>query len=487
MTAREIPGMAFWHAGKRATLAVALGAWAAAVGLVPTLEAKLLTLAPAPAGALAWWTIVRPERWLGLFFFCALLLPPMPFPFGNAGIHVAPLATLLGLLAGVLRVKGWRIRELEGNKVFASLLVLFSLILLLSVAFAVVFSGWEIALASLVRVFLFCIAVYVLFYVWIGPRDERSDSFAFARMLFWFGLAGAAFACVDFYFQFPAPAGYGAQFVWLEKTVVRRAQGVFYESSTLGNFCAFFLVMVLVATFTPNGTRERRILSRPVLFGGGLIFGAALMLSASRGSIVTVIVASLVFLCLRRTAARRAAIAIGVSLAVAAGGVRLALPEFSAHYWTRTLSFIQNFRTDPDNLLSGRLTHWGALADFIVQHPWHMIFGIGYKTLPYTDYLGAPIVADNTYLSLLVETGLVGLAIFVLLNTAILRAGWRAARSRSARTSFFGLWIFCFWCGELVQMLSGDLITYWRVLPVYFWVLAAALRDSSGAGRAALD
>jgi hypothetical protein len=36
-------------------------------------------------------------------------------------------------------------------------------------------------------------------------------------------------------------------------------------------------------------------------------------------------------------------------------------------------------------------------------------------------------------------------------------------------------------------MLSGDLITYWRVLPVYFWVLAAALRDSSGAGRAALD
>jgi len=25
-------------------------------------------------------------------------------------------------------------------------------------------------------------------------------------------------------------------------------------------------------------------------------------------------------------------------------------------------------------------------------------------------------------------------------------------------------------------MFSGDLLTYWRVLPVYFWVLALAVR-----------
>jgi hypothetical protein len=27
-------------------------------------------------------------------------------------------------------------------------------------------------------------------------------------------------------------------------------------------------------------------------------------------------------------------------------------------------------------------------------------------------------------------------------------------------------------------MLSGDLITYWRVLPVYFWALAIAEREA---------
>jgi hypothetical protein len=28
-------------------------------------------------------------------------------------------------------------------------------------------------------------------------------------------------------------------------------------------------------------------------------------------------------------------------------------------------------------------------------------------------------------------------------------------------------------------MLSADLLTFWRVLPVYFWVLAMAVRPSS--------
>jgi hypothetical protein len=38
--------------------------------------------------------------------------------------------------------------------------------------------------------------------------------------------------------------------------------------------------------------------------------------------------------------------------------------------------------------------------------------------------------------------------------------------------------MFCFWLGQCVQMLSADLLTYWRVLPVYFLVLAWAVRAS---------
>ena len=80
------------------------------------------------------------------------------------------------------------------------------------------------------------------------------------------------------------------------------------------------------------------------------------------------------------------------------------------------------------------------------------------------------------YLSLLVETGVAGLAALLWLNWSIIRAAARAARSHDARRAFCGLWILCFWCGEIVQMSSGDLLTYWRVLPVYFFVLALAVR-----------
>ncbi len=62
----------------------------------------------------------------------------------------------------------------------------------------------------------------------------------------------------------------------------------------------------------------------------------------------------------------------------------------------------------------------------------------------------------------------------IALNVAILRRSYRAAHSTDDLRSFCGLWILCFWSGQAVQMLSADLLTYWRILPVYFFVLALA-------------
>ena len=108
--------------------------------------------------------------------------------------------------------------------------------------------------------------------------------------------------------------------------------------------------------------------------------------------------------------------------------------------------------------------------------PWQTVFAVGYKTLPYSTVAGQLTIVDNTYLDLLVETGALGLFTFLALTYQILKFSRRAAKSRNRRTAFYGSWIFCFWIGEIVQMFSGDLITYWRVLPVYFAVLALALR-----------
>jgi O-antigen ligase len=283
----------------------------------------------------------------------------------------------------------------------------------------------------------------------------------------------AAFGCLDFFFQLPAPAGYGEQFIWLDSGVYRRAQGLFYEASTLGNFCAFFLVMIAVALSEP---KARRVLKPIFLWIGGVVLAAALVASYSRASLAAVVIALATLAVLERKRwAKPRAVLVLISCAVAVIALLMfLLPEFTQSYWARIVFSFDNLSSRPDRVFSGRLANWSVLGAFIVDHPWQTLLGIGYKTLPYTTHLGKPLIADNMYLSALVETGILGLSALIAVNIAILSAARKAK-------SFYGKWIFCFWAGEVVQMFSGDIFTYWRVLPIFFWVLAQAVLESGDA------
>ncbi len=424
---------------------------------------KLLLAAPAAGVLVAAWTLYRPARWVMAFLAAAVLLPPLPIPLGDSGPHPCLLFAALGLFAGLLWWGEWRIQPGELTLAFAALFT----VMLASVAPAAIHSGFEAAAASLARVALFGISLYVFVYTAYGPHPTRER----LGSIYWFAVASAVFACVDFYFQFPAPAGYGPQFIWLDSGVYRRAQGIFYEASTLGNFCVFFLVMIAVALSRP---RAEAPVSRKALVAGGAAFFAALVLSYSRGSLVNLAVA-LGVLAWRNRARLRFVRMLPV-LAAAVWITWKVFPAFAEMYWLRLSASAEYFFSATEGVLSGRVASWRTLADWISANPWQLLVGIGYKTLPYTNYLGAPVVADNMYLSLLVETGIAGLTALVWLNLAIVRAASRASRSVDARKAFYGTWILCFWAGQAVQMLSGDLLTYWRVLPLYFWVLALAVR-----------
>src|ERR1035438_863694 len=254
---------------------IGLGFWAAAIALPPGLPAKALLAAPAALVPFVWWTFSTPARWLTVFLAVALLTPPLPIPIGDSGPHLCLAVASLGLFAGLLWLPEWRFVPSGLASAFVALLGT----LLVSVAPAAFHSGAEAAAGSLARVALFGLSVYVFIYTAYGPGRHSPVSL---RCLFWIAAAAALFACVDFYFQFPAPAGYGPQFVWLDSGVYRRAQGLFYEASTLGNFCAFFLVMIAVALTRP---RQESPVSRKALAAGGAVFIAALILSYSRASL----------------------------------------------------------------------------------------------------------------------------------------------------------------------------------------------------------
>ena len=450
--------------------AVLTGAWAAAIAVAPGLGAKAVLAAPAALVPFAWWTLGRPSRWLAAFLGAALLLPPLPIAIGNSGPHPALLLAAWGVFCGLVWLREWRFRWSGVNAAMLTLTAVLSA----SVAMAALYSGAEIAAASLARVALFAIPVYVFLYTAHGP-SAVFDPFRATRWLYGAATVSALFACVDFYYQFPAPAGYGPQFVWLDSGVYRRAQGLFYEASTLGNFCAFFLVMIAVGLTRP---RAQAPVSRKAMAAGGAVFFAALVLSYSRGSLVNVLVALAVLAWLNRRRLRlpRRMPALAAGLAAGALLTWKIFPAFIQMYWLRLEASAQYLFSSTEGVLSGRVASWRILVDWIAAHPWQLLFGVGYKTLPYSNYLGNTVVADNMYLSLLVETGIGGLAALVWLNVAILRAARRAAHAPDARRSFFGAWMLCFWSGQAVQMASGDLLTYWRVLPVYFWVLALAVR-----------
>ena len=57
-----------------------------------------------------WWIIGGASRWVTATLAAALLLPPLPLPWGNAGPHLAIALAGLGVVAGLARVVSWEIR-----------------------------------------------------------------------------------------------------------------------------------------------------------------------------------------------------------------------------------------------------------------------------------------------------------------------------------------------------------------------------------------
>ena len=444
--------------------AVVVGALASATALAAPRAALFGAAGLAGLILLATWLLRRRDRWITVFLVACLCLPPLPFALGNSGPHPGLAIAVIGLIAGAIFINSSELRFPRAALAFP----LYILALLASIFFAALYSGPALAAASLARIALFCISAYVFFFTLAGSVGTEVRVL---RILFWSAVASAAFACADFYFQFPAPAGFGPQFIWIGSVIQRRAQGFFYESSTLGNVCVFFLLLIAVCLARP---RSESPASRPALVGAGGVFLAALLLSFSRASVIALGVGLLALAVIQADHRRliQATVYLAVAVVCAFAVLSWVAPDLVQFLGVRSVASIDLASSGNARVLSGRLETWRVLTGFLMDNPQYAIFGVGYKTLPYSDFVGRITVADNAYLSALVETGLIGLTALLLLHVAILRMAWKA------RASLYGTWIFSFWTAEIVQMLTGDLLTYWRVLPLYFWALAVAVRNT---------
>jgi len=231
--------------------------------------------------------------------------------------------------------------------------------------------------------------------------------------------------------------------------------------------------MALVVMLEPG----RKRLGQCLIGAGAVPLTIALVLSYSRASVLSVACSLGALLLVQRDAVRwlRTAVLTATAIAAAIAVVSVVSPGLAGRWLEHAWKAIDLAFSATDKALSGRLSSWQLLTSFAMDHPLRVLAGVGYKTVANSDVLGQPVIPDNTYLSVFVETGIAGLAALCVLHAAVLRVTYRAARSSSLTAAFYGKWAFAFWTGEIVQMAAADLLTYWRLLPVFFFVIALAV------------
>ena len=423
-------------------------------------------------------SIRRPLLFVVVFLVVLIVLPPFFFSrFGETPIYVSTFLAPIGVAILVARLPDLRFRL----DPVARGLGLFLFATGLSLPFAYWFSGVEVGNASYFRWLLLVQAAMIYLLVRGGaPTQEGWAERWLFRILLVAATLSATYGIVDFYWPIPLPHPAADQFIWLGSGVLRRAQGAIYEASSFANLCGFFLLIVSAAFLT----RQERVVG---LARSGALFlipilSLAVFVSFSRSSWGNVAVGILAFAAVSGKARLSRGAVLLLMLAIPLGALWYYTPELWNYLVNTRLGYLAQVFSDPSVASSGRSETWARVLAIIEDHPQYLLFGVGYKTLPYTRLFHEEIITDNGYLSLLLETGIVGCGSLLFLSGAILKTFHNLARRSDGALRFWSTLLFSFWCGEMVQMLATDAHTYWRNMVLFFAMMAFTLNRAERQG-----
>lgn len=170
-----------------------------------------------------------------------------------------------------------------------------------------------------------------------------------------------------------------------------------------------------------------RLRTRWALIAAILVLGIGFLATGSRGGLVAAGFALGAGLIIFRGGRLRLLSAIGTAILIATATLALASPT--------TLERVRAF----DTTGAGRVDLWRVAGRMTNDHP---VIGVGLGNFPVksADYVASPgqlfdvyqivetpKVVHNAYLEFLVETGVIGCALFVALVFALLRISWQAS------------------------------------------------------------
>lgn len=427
-------------------------------------------------GRFAFVSLRRPHFFVVVFLVTLIVLPPLFLPRSpETPLYLSTLLLPVGVAVFLARFPDFRLRL----DPLAKGLGIFLLTAGASLPFGFWLSGVEVGTAGALRWAL--LAQGALIYVLVRGQGIGAESGPARRLMAVLMIAAlltAAYGILDFFWPVPIPHPAAEQHIWVGGEVLRRAQGVFFEASSFANLCGFFLTVAAAAFIARNEaavgvSRSGLLLAIPIL-------ALAVFVAFSRSAWGNVAVTVLVFAAVSRRARFLRGVGFLLVLTIPAGVLWFYTPELWGYLINARLGSLTMLFDDPNFASSGRYETWSRVISLILDHPRYLLFGVGYKTLPFTRLFHQEIITDNGYLNLLLETGVTGLGGFAVFSAAILKTFWRLARSAAGNVAFWGALLFSFWCGQLVQMLAADAYTYWRNMIVYLAVMAFAANLADG-------
>jgi hypothetical protein len=416
----------------------------------------------------------HPLVFVTVFLVSVIAFPPLYFSsLGDTPIYISSLLIPAGLAVLVTRLPDF---HLPSDAVARGLL-LFLAGTGLSLPFAWWLSGDAIGGQSLLRWLLLAQTALIFVLVrgmarWRIDRAERSILFVFVVA----AVASAVYGIVDFFWPIPLPHPAADQFIWLETAVVRRAQGVVYEASSFGNLCGIFFV-IASAAFLAGQERAVRI-ARPWLLLCIAVLSFAVFLCFSRSVWGNVLVSLAVFVGSSGMVKLRRAWAFAVAFLTPMTLLWFYVPELWNYFTGNRIGYFGQIFGDPNLVTSGRLETWATVFSILREYPKYLLFGVGYKTLPFTRLFHQEIITDNGFLNLLLETGIFGLGGFLAFTAAVFKSFSRLSRRSVGTQLFWSAALFSLWCGEWVQMMAADAYTYWRSMVVLIALMAFALNQA---------
>jgi putative inorganic carbon (HCO3(-)) transporter len=201
------------------------------------------------------------------------------------------------------------------------------------------------------------------------------------------------------------------------------------------------------------------------LLGYGLVAATlyATMYMFSRGGYLAVLVSVLVLGILKD---RKLLVILGVFLLT----WQLIVPK-AVH---ERVSSTENANGQLESSAQTRVDLWKESWNSIVQNP---ILGSGFATYQYGQHVGNLTDTHDWYIKVMVETGIVGLIMYLVLFQQMFALGYRLfRRGKDPMFRGLGLGLLLALCSCMVSNCFGDRWTYLEVTGLLFVLVAAAVR-----------